>query len=61
MTGLAQLSGATEREIQEANLVAKVVAGDSAYLNGISYDLDLFMKELQQIAAHVSKAAGAGR
>ncbi len=61
MTGLAQLSGATDQEIQEANLVAKAVGGHSVYLNGVNYDHDVFMKELQQIAEHVGKAAGAGR
>ncbi len=41
--------------------MAKGVAGDSVYLNGINYDHDVFMKELEQIAAHVGRAAGSGR
>ena len=58
MTGLAQLSGASQDEIQEAVLVAAGVGRDSIYLNGIALDLDQFMNELQQIAAHLGKASG---
>lgn len=36
-------------------MVASFVAKDSVYINGISYDRDKFMKELQQIANHVQK------
>ena len=58
MTGLAQLSGATDDEIQEAVIVASGVGRDSLYLSGMSYDHDKFMSELQQIAEHVQKAGG---
>ncbi len=58
-TGLGQLSGATEQEIQEALLMAKVVGGDSVYLNGLNYPLDKFMQELEQIAEHMQKGATA--
>lgn len=58
MTGLAQLSGATEDEIQEAVLVASGVGRDSLYLAGINYDHGQFMRELQQIAEHLGKGSG---
>ena len=58
MTGLAQLSGASQDEIQEAVLVAAGVGRDSLYLNGIAYDHGQFMSELQQIAEHLGKASG---
>ena len=58
MTGLAQLSGASEDEIQEAVTVAAGVGRDSIYLNGISYDQGQFMNEPQQIAEHLGKASG---
>ena len=56
-TGLAHLSGATEDEVQEAVSIASSVGRESLYLNGIDYDHGRFMRELQQIADHVSKAA----
>ena len=55
-TGLAQLHGATEAEIQEAVHFAKFSTGWSTYLNGIGYDHDLFMRELHEIGAYLQKS-----
>ena len=52
LTGLAQLSGASPEEIDEAITVASGVARDSVYLNGVAYDHGTFMNELAQVAEH---------
>ena len=55
MTGLAQLSGASDQEIQEiqeAIVVASGVARDSVYLTGVAYDHGIFMNELAKVAEH---------
>ena len=52
MTGLAQLSGATDQEMQEAIVVASGVARDSVYLTGVAYDHGIFMNELAKVAEH---------
>ena len=43
---LAKLFGATNAEIQEAANYAKHTLGVSGYLNGLDFDLDEFLKEL---------------
>ena len=53
--GVAKLHGATDEEIQEAVHLSKFGAGWSTYLNGIVYDKDKFMQELQDIGAYLSK------
>lgn len=53
--GVAGLHGATEEEIQEANLLAKFAAGWSKYFNGTLYDRDLFMKELSEIGTYLNE------
>ena len=50
LTGLAQLAGASEEEIEEAIAVALGITRDSLYLNGISCDPETFMGELAQVA-----------
>jgi AhpD family alkylhydroperoxidase len=52
-TEAAKLFGATEEEIQEASLIAKNTMGWSTYLNAVQYDYDTFVREFDQIAAHV--------
>lgn len=52
--GVAGLHGASEKEIQEANLLAKFAAGWSKYFNGSLYDRDLFLKELSEVGAYLS-------
>jgi len=52
LTGLAQLSGASDQEIQEAIVVASGVARDSVYLTGVAYDHGTFMNELAKVAEH---------
>jgi|APSaa5957512622_1039677.scaffolds.fasta_scaffold292641_1 AhpD family alkylhydroperoxidase len=56
-TGVATLNGATEEEIQEAVHLAKFGAGWSAYLSGISYDHDRFLKELGEVGAYVRSSS----
>jgi AhpD family alkylhydroperoxidase len=52
-TEAARLFGATEEEINEAALVAKNTMGWSTYLNTRQFDYDEFVREFDQIAAHV--------
>lgn len=54
-TGVAKLHGATDEEIQEAVHLAKFGAGWSAYINGIIYDKERFLKELQAVGEYLSK------
>ena len=58
-TEAARLFGATEEEIQEAWLVAKNTMGWSTYLNSAQYDYDTFVREFDQIAAHVREQQAA--
>jgi AhpD family alkylhydroperoxidase len=58
-TEAARLFGATEDEIQEASLVAKNTMGWSTYLNSVQYDYDTFIREFDQIAAHVREQQAA--
>jgi AhpD family alkylhydroperoxidase len=52
-TEAARLFGATDDEINEAALVAKNTMGWSTYLNSRQFDYDEFVREFDQIAAHV--------
>ena len=52
-TESARLFGATDEEINEASLVAKHTMGWSTYLNARQFDYDEFVREFDQIAAHV--------
>jgi len=52
-TEAARLFGATEEEINEAAMVAKTSMGWSTYLNALRFDYDTFVKEFDQITAHV--------
>ena len=54
-TEAARLFGATDEEINEAALVAKHTMGWSTYLNARQFDYDEFVREFDQIAAHVRK------
>lgn len=58
-TEAARLFGATEDEIQEASLIAKNTMGWSTYLNSVQYDYDTFIREFDQIAAHVREQQAA--
>ncbi|MEM9907296.1 MAG: carboxymuconolactone decarboxylase family protein [Cyanobacteria bacterium P01_D01_bin.44] len=46
---LAKVFGATDAEIQEAVNYAKHTTGVSTYLNGLDFDLDEFLKELDAL------------
>ena len=52
-TESARLFGATDEEVNEASLVAKHTMGWSTYLNARQFDYDEFVREFDQIAAHV--------
>jgi AhpD family alkylhydroperoxidase len=59
-TEAARLFGATEEEITETALIAKNTMGWSTYLNTLAFDYDEFVKEFDQIAAHVRDQMAAG-
>jgi AhpD family alkylhydroperoxidase len=59
-TEAARLFGATEDEVTEAALIAKNTMGWSTYLNTLQFDYDEFVREFDQIAAHVREQMGAG-
>jgi hypothetical protein len=42
-----------DAEIQEASATAQTVVGFSAYLHGITYDVEQFKRELDAAVAHV--------
>jgi AhpD family alkylhydroperoxidase len=54
----ARLFGATDEEIAEASLMAKHTMGWSTFLNSMQYDYDEFVREFDQIAAHVRSQMG---
>ncbi len=54
-TELARMFGASEEEIQEAVHFAKFTVGLSVYLNGIRYNYDTFVDELQQIRKYTTQ------
>jgi AhpD family alkylhydroperoxidase len=54
-TESARLFGATDEEINEAALVAKHTMGWSTYLNTRQFDYDQFVREFDQVAAHVRR------
>jgi AhpD family alkylhydroperoxidase len=56
----ARLFGATEDEVTEAALIAKNTMGWSTYLNTLSFDYDEFVREFDQIAAHVREQMTTG-
>jgi AhpD family alkylhydroperoxidase len=59
-TEAARLFGATEEEINEAALVAKHTMGWSTYLNARQFDYDEFVREFDEVAAHVRSQMEAG-
>jgi AhpD family alkylhydroperoxidase len=56
----ARLFGASEDEITETALIAKNTMGWSTYLNTMQFDYDKFVREFDQIAAHVREQMAAG-
>jgi AhpD family alkylhydroperoxidase len=59
-TEAARLFGATDDEINEAALMAKHTMGWSTYLNTLQFDYDQFVREFDQVAAHVRAQMSAG-
>ncbi len=49
----ARLHGATDAEVQEAIHLAKHSTGWSTYLNGLNYDRERFLRELEDIGDYV--------
>jgi AhpD family alkylhydroperoxidase len=58
-TEAARLFGATDEEITETALIAKNTMGWSTYLNTLQFDHDAFVKEFDQITAHVREQMAA--
>jgi AhpD family alkylhydroperoxidase len=56
----ARLFGATEDEITETALIAKNTMGWSTFLNTLQFDYDEFVKEFDQVVAHVREQMAAG-
>jgi AhpD family alkylhydroperoxidase len=56
-TEAARLHGATDEEIQETVHLAKLSAGWSVYLNGMSTDYDQFAEELAQIGEYLTESS----
>jgi AhpD family alkylhydroperoxidase len=59
-TEAAKLFGATDDEITETALIAKNTMGWSTYLNTLQFDYDAFVREFDQITAHVREQMAAG-
>ncbi len=51
----ARLFGATEQEIEEAVRYSKHSTGWSTYLNGMQIDFENFKRELDEVAAYITK------
>jgi len=56
-TGLATLSGASDREISEVAFLASLTARWSAMLHALQYNYDTFAKEVHQMAEYAKKTA----
>jgi hypothetical protein len=48
-----RLSGMGDEHVQEAAMTANVVIGFSAYLHGIGYSLEQFLRELRDSVDHI--------
>jgi AhpD family alkylhydroperoxidase len=59
-TEAARLFGATEDEIVETALISKNTMGWSTYLNTLQFDYDAFVREFDQVSAHVREQMAAG-
>jgi AhpD family alkylhydroperoxidase len=60
-TEMAKLHGATRAEIEDAVHYAKSSIGWSAYITGMSTDMNQFQREVRAACAHIKKQAGKGR
>lgn len=52
---IAEMNGATQKEIQEAALHALKVTGSSAFIHGMQYPLEKFEEELQKVKAKIEQ------
>jgi AhpD family alkylhydroperoxidase len=55
-TGMATMSGATDKEMAEVAFLASYTARWSAMLHALQYNYDTFSKEVHQIADNAMKA-----
>ncbi len=56
--GIAQLHGATQEELSETAYLASLTARWSAMIHAQNYDMETFVKEVDQIAKHLTKTYG---
>lgn len=54
-----RLGGVTDEQLQEAAAVAGEIVGFSAYLHGVGYDLDRYLRELDEAVNYIKSQAGA--
>ncbi len=50
----------SDEQVKEASWVVQVVTGISAYLYGIGYSQETFMKELDATVEHIKSQGGDG-
>lgn len=54
-TALAKFHGATDREIQDTLSLTRFGGSWSTYLNGLDYDRDTFLRELEAVGKHLGR------
>jgi len=58
--GAAQLHGATEEELATLSFLASYTPRYSALIQAQDYDIDVFKREVEEIAAHLQSEMAAG-
>ena len=58
-TERAKMSGATDAEIEDAVLFAKLSSGWSATLNGLQIDYDQFKEEMEKVSEYIQSRQAA--
>lgn len=53
-TALAKFHGATDREIQDTLALSRFGGNWSTFLNGLSYDHETFIRELEEVGRHLA-------
>ena len=56
-TAQLDLHGMSDEQLKEASWAAQSVTGLSSYMYGVDYDLDVFLKEVDQIVEHIKNSA----
>ncbi len=57
-TGAAKMNGATDAELAELAMVASMTSRWSAIIHAQHYDYETFVKETEQIGAHLQRTMG---